>query len=364
MIIRRIRIENFRNIERADLRLSRHYNLVRGRNSQGKTNLVEAMHFFSIGRSFRTRSSDEVVKFGEEYMYMGMEGERDEGVKLLLEVSRERGGRVRAKIDGERLPLLSDIIGAVPTVIFVPEDIEIVSGAPALRRRYIDYAAAQVSGEFLAGLKGYRRALKQKNRVLKILDREGGDRGVLKSLNGIMADRGVVIARGRRKILDMIARRVKKLYREMAGEGELVMDYRSSFRSEDGEEFRDRLKEAEGEEIEKGYSVVGPHRDDIRIREEDVSMRKYGSRGRKRLTAMLMKIAQADVIAGERGERPVLLMDDVYSELDDRVAERMGELLRGRYQVVATTPRMEERWAGNDQAALFTVEDGEFSITV
>lgn len=361
MIILRVKIENFRNIGRASVRFSDHYNLVKGRNSQGKTNLIEAMHFFSLGRSFRTRRSDEVLKFGEEYMYMKLEGVKDVGGGVTGEIAKERGGKVRVKVDGERLPVLSDIIGLVPTVLFVPEDVEIVSGSPALRRRYVDYTAAQANPGFLEKLKEYRRALRQKNRELKRVWGGGGKVDVLQSLNSVMVSRGVEIVDGRRAIIKEISGEVKRTYGEVAGGGDMEMDYWCSYGGEAGgdrEVFQSKIESVFDEEMDKGYALVGPHRDDIYFRERGRSMRKYGSQGRKRLLALLLKVAQAEVISRVRCERPVLLMDDVYSELDDEVQGKISVLLKGEYQTVATTPRVDIDMKEGEEGVVFRMDEG------
>jgi DNA replication and repair protein RecF len=361
VIILRIRIENFRNISRAAIGFADRYNLVRGRNSQGKTNLVEAVHFFSLGRSFRTRRSDDVLKFGEEYMYMKLEGVRDGGVGVIGEIAKERGGRVRVKVDGERLPVLSDIIGLVPTVLFVPEDVEIISGSPALRRRYVDYTAAQAYSGFLEKLKEYRRALRQKNEELKRVGRGGEKVGVLDSLNSVMVSRGAEIVKDRGAIIREISVEVNRLYGEVVAGGKVEMDYWCSYGggSEEGREaFERRLGSVFEEEVDRGYAVVGPHRDEIIFLEGGRSIRKYGSQGRKRLLALLLKMSQAEVISKVRGERPVLLMDDVYSELDERVEEKVRDLLKGDYQTLATTPREEGGIGKSEGGEIFEVEDG------
>lgn len=342
MRIRNIVIENFRNIEGSRLELSPALNFINGRNGQGKTNLLEAIYLFSMGRSFRTRKRDEMIKLGEDSTYLQATVESDGGIKNRIEVGLERGGGSRVSVNGQRLKGFSFLIGMVPGVIFTPEDVTLTTGPPAERRLYIDYTASQLSEGFVEDLKEYKRILKQRNAVLKEIQAGEGGREVLGAIDRVMAGRAGALIAGREMVMEDVVRRAEKVFSSVfSGEEELGMRYVSSVGSGfDGyaERFLDSLSAARDEEISRGYTARGPHCDDIKISLGGLSLRKYGSQGRKRLIAIVLKMVQASVIRDRKGERPVVLLDDIFSELDIGVSESVKDFLSDNYQNFITSP--------------------------
>ncbi|MCK4236634.1 MAG: DNA replication/repair protein RecF [Candidatus Krumholzibacteria bacterium] len=366
MIVRGLDATNFRNIKRASLTFSETFNLITGLNAQGKTNLIEAIHFFSLGRSFRTRRADDAIMFGEEYSFLRLHGRSDLGVEFRIEVGMDRGGRVKASVDGKRLGGLSEIIGIVPTVIFTPDDVSLASGPPRRRRLYLDYTTAQISPAFLGDIKEYRKILKQRNSLLRDSAELGIENDEIDSWNDMLARRGASIVRGREKTLSEIAKRAGALYREiLPGGDELKISYVCSFNPEgkDPEEaLREALVKVKESEKRRGYTLAGPHYDDISVFLGSSGLRRYGSQGRKRLTAIVLKLTQAAIIMKRRRERPVVLLDDIFSELDNETAARVRELLSDTYQSFITSPRPEDFRLGAEGAAYFRVEKGQFTV--
>jgi len=342
MRIKKVEITNFRNISEARLEFSPALNFITGPNGQGKTNLLEALYLFSLGRSFRTRKRDEMISLGERLSFVRISAEADSGVKVTAEVGMERGGRYRVVLNGERLNGFSGLIGTFPEVIFTPEDVSLAAGPPSERRLFLDYTACQLSESFLEDLKEYRRTLRQRNSLLK--DWEGGKEGedLLRALDGVLVKRGASIVEGRIGVLREVSERAKDVFSRIFGEGEeLVMEYMPSVRGAERDyqtKFRDVLEDCREEEKARGYTTRGPHCDDIRIRLGKLSLRKYGSQGRKRLAAIVMKMTQASVIKERKGETPAVLLDDLFSELDEGIAERVRGFLSDNYQNFITSP--------------------------
>ncbi len=362
MIIGGLDAGNFRNLEKISLEFSDTFNFVTGENAQGKTNLLEAIHFFSIGRSFRTRRTDELVSFDEDYFFIRLKGRSDSGIDFRLEIGYERGGRAKASVNGKTLSTLSEVIGIMPTVLFTPADVGLSAGPPAGRRVYLDYTAAQISPAFLEDLKEYRRIVRHRNRLLKRISCGGRDGGELEAWNAMMVDKGTAVARGRREILGLIGAGAGAIYSEIRGGGErLEMEYRSSYNPE-GINDRRALEEAlarSGEaEKRRGYTLAGPHYDDLAIFLGGTDLKRYGSQGRKRLVAIVLKLAQASTIMDRRTERPVVLLDDIFSELDAATAARVGGLLSDRYQSFITSPRKEDFPGKIEKYAAFEVAEG------
>ena len=367
MIVRGIELTNFRNISAAALSFSPGMNVIGGRNAQGKTNLLEAIHLFSLGRSFRTRNLDEAIRFGEEYLFCRLAGRSDAGVDFRIEIGLERSGRLKVSVNGTRAAGIAEIIGVIPSVIFVAEDILIAGGPPANRRAYLDYTAAQVSPAFLRDLREYRRVLRHRNALLEAAARGGREPEALEAWDEALIARAAAIVRGRREVLGDVARRAAGLLGEvMRGAPGLEMTYVCSFDPTDKDPaaaLREALARVRETERRRGYTMAGPHYDDVSICLESAELRRYGSQGRKRLAALVLKLAQAGTIMDRRGERPVVLLDDIFSELDRETGERLRGHIVESYQSFVTTPRPGELGLERAGAAIFSVEGGEFIVS-
>ena len=364
MIVESLQLNSYRNIKDASLEFSEGFNFIRGRNAQGKTNLLEAIHIFSLGRSFRTRRTTELVMFGEEHFFLRLKGRSDSGVGFRLEMGQERNGRTRLSINGKQMKGVSEIIGFMPSVIFTPRDVELSSGPPAGRRVYLDYTAAQVSPGFLADLKEYRHVLKQRNSLLRTAAMRGAlDETQLEAWDEALVRRGAAVVAGRTEILGVIAGRAREIFAEVLGrEDGLELEYRCSFDPEGGgeEALRAALLAARESERRRGHTLAGPHYDDLIMRIDGEEVRRYASQGRRRLLAVVLKLAQADVIMSRRGERPVVLLDDIFSELDAEVVSGVRKMLSDRYQSFITSPRGDDFPDDIPGAASYEVEKGVF----
>jgi DNA replication and repair protein RecF len=364
MLVRSLDAVQFRNIERASLTFSESFNFVTGQNAEGKTNLLEAIHFFSLGRSFRTRYTQEAIAFGAEYFFLRLTGVSDGGVGFDLEIGVERGGRIKVSAGGAPLSGRGEIIGIIPSVLFVPEDVLLAAGPPRRRRLFIDYTAAQVSPVFLGDLKKYREVIRNRNALLRAMAEGKTGGGELAAWDEMLVEKGADVTRGRIEMLAEVCRHVDNLSQDLLPRGErLVMRYVCSFNAEGIEPeqaMRNTLNRFRDSEIRRGYTLVGPQYDDIVIYLGDTELRRYGSQGRKRLVAVMLKLAQANTIMSSRSERPIVLLDDIFSELDGETADRVKGALSDRYQSFVTSPRMSDFAACHGEGACFTVEGGRF----
>lgn len=367
MIIEGIDVTNFRNIAKAALWFAPGMNVITGLNAQGKTNLLEAIHLFSLGRSFRTRSLDEAIRFGEEYFLCRLAGRSDQRVEFHIEIGLERAGRLKVSANGKKAAGISDIIRVIPSVIFTAEDVLIAAGPPANRRAYLDYTAAQISPALLQDLKEYRRILRHRNALLDRVSRGGGEPEGLEAWDEALIARAAAVVRARRDIVAEIERRAAGLLGEvLQGGSAFAMSYVCSFDTagnNPAEGLREALARVRETELRRGYTMAGPHYDDVLIYLEETELRRYGSQGRKRLVALVLKLAQALTIMDKRGERPVVLLDDIFSELDRDTVGRVREHLTESYQSFITTPRPDELGLKPAGAAFFRVERGEFFVS-
>lgn len=366
MVVLDIDVVKFRNIKKASLAFSETFNLITGGNAQGKTNLLEAIHLFSLGRSFRTRNQNETIMFGEDYFFLRLSGRSDSGIVFRIEIGMERGGRLRVTVDNKKLRGMSEIIGVIPSVIFTPDDISLSSGPPASRRFYLDYTNAQISPGFLNDVKEYRRILKSRNLLLRRISEGERDTGELSVWDEMLVVKGASIVKGRMDVLAEIHSKAGGLFREILPGGEgLRMDYLCSFNPEKGdpgEALREEVRRVRENEKKRGYTLAGPQYDDIVIYLGHSELRRYGSQGRKRLVAVILKLAQAEVIMERRAEKPVVLLDDIFSELDTGTVSRVRDVLSGGYQSFITSPREENFLVETDGVRCFYAERGEFTI--
>jgi DNA replication and repair protein RecF len=293
-----------------------------------------------------------------------LHGRSGTGVEFRIEAGMERGGRIRVSVNGKRLSGMADVIGVMPSVIFTPDDISLASGAPANRRMYLDYTAANISPDFLRYLKEYRRVLKHRNAALRMEMELGRKNKEMEAWSEMLVERGAAVARGRVEILRRISGSAKRMFGEVMPASEaLRIEYDCSFNPDGGDfgtslrEALDRVREVE---VKRGYTLAGPHFDDVRMHVGDIELRRYGSQGQKRVAAIALKLAQAETIGDCRTENPVVLLDDLFSELDGETGEHARELLTGRYQSFITSPRREALGAAAVGMREITVEGGRF----
>lgn len=397
MKLTRLSLTNFRNFARLDVDVPDSTVLIVGRNAQGKTSILEAIYFLASITSFHANSDRELVNFieGRKQLAVGRivaEYER-KGRKHKLEVriikERDRLNRERARkevlLDGVKKKLI-DVVGHFNAVLFLPQMLRIVEGAPSERRRYIDLALAQVNNQYAHTLSDYKKIVTQRNALLKQLYEKRGDEGQLDFWDERLAKRGAELIIQRNSAIQEIEVIAARVHHELThGEEVLRIAYdpaydplptpngqrvlldaptdRTSFslsKIEDG--FRERLLELRREEIARGSTTIGPHRDEIRFLSNSIDLGTYGSRGQVRTTMLTLKMAEVEWIREKTGHTPVLLLDEVLAELD---AERRGDLLKRIAQweqVLMTTTDLglfTEDFVGGSQ--VWPIKDGQLT---
>lgn len=322
MIIETLKLRDFRNYRELEIQPHPGINLLFGQNGSGKTNLLEAVHYCALGRSHRTGSDREVVRKGAAMGACGVQvrkasGRCDVAVKLTPDESRKKS----VFIDRKRAPRLSDMMGRLQCVIFSPEDLMLVKEGPAVRRRFLDMLLSQLSTGYFLALQQYQKALEQRNAILRDIRRGGKcENAMLDAFEDAMAVPCQVIIPARERILSTMAGCAAEKYRAISGrEGErFALRYVCCMKDEaDLAEFvRATLRKSRGDDILRGTTSFGVHREDIDFSLSGRDMKLFASQGQIRTAALSVKLAQLDVFRRESGEAPVLLLDDVMSELD------------------------------------------------
>lgn len=322
MIIDKLTLRNFRNYEETVLTPHEGVNLFFGANGSGKTNLLEAVHYCALGKSHRITGDQSAVRIGESFAVCGVSvttgGVRREITVRL--VPNELNKKV-ILVDQKPIRRFSDMMGCLQCVIFSPEDLGLIREGPSMRRRYLDMMISQVNRGYFIALQQYRSGLEQRNALLKNMRATGqNNAGMLDVFEQAMAAPAAVIVAARKKVIAMLAELAADTYRGISGKDgeEFQASYHSAFRDSENveEDFMRVLKEDREEDLRLGITSDGPHRDDLNLSLNKKNMKVYASQGQIRTAALSLKLAQMKALRAMSGEAPVLLLDDVMSELD------------------------------------------------
>ena len=367
MVCKRITVENFRNIVSADVSFSDGVNLIWGENAQGKTNLLEAVCMCSFGKSFRGVKESEFIRFDSPDTRIGMiysDSYRQQELMLYYDRSRQR----YITHNGIKLQRLSELVGRFRTVLFIPEHLNVIKEGPSMRRSYLDVAISQLRPGYLKSLQRYNHILNQRNRLIKgaAANRRDFD-ATVELWSYQLATEAASIVQSRVRYLRLVDAELEKSISEMTGEKEKTsLEYVFSFRiDEDKIEDREKLRDAffsqlmsnHSREIAAGATLWGIHKDDVNILLNGKSARIYASQGQQRSIALGLKLAESSISMKDSGEWPVLLLDDVFSELDASRREYLTERMKTG-QVIMTA--CGDSYAENTAAKVITVKKGEF----
>jgi len=356
MYIKKLYLENFRNIEKQELNFSEGVNILTGLNAQGKTNIIEAIWLFSAGRSFRTNNEKDHILRGKEFSNTEIE---------FLKAGREQTAQIKFSdkkrkqlfLNGIKVPS-KEFIGNFTSVLFFPEHLDLVKEGPEVRRRFIDFAICQIKPKYFSVLSEYNKVLFQRNNALK-----SEDEAMLSTVtvwNERLSSLGGYIHMIRKKYIAELEKNSVPVL-EKISDGKEIISLRYESFSEDSEsisEAKERLLRRLEDTVEKdkilGYTSEGIHKDDISIFINGESARAFGSQGQQRSCVMAMKIGEAEIVNSICGEYPVLLFDDVFSELDKNRKEYIIEKIKGKQVIITACENIES--FGN--AKLFNISNG------
>lgn len=308
MHLKQLRLRQFRNYAGLDVVFQPGFYLFTGNNGQGKSNLLEAIYLLSTIRSFRGVPNAQMVRNGQQGYFVGatVVGARENEIRIYWS-PRQR----QIKLNGRNIILVNEFYGTVRAVIFCTEDIQLVKGAPAFRRRYMDFLLAQTDPSYLSTLQRFGRALRSRNAILK---HSFINEALLDSFSQELILTGNEITRKRLELYQKIAPIICESYVRIAGESseKVRLVYRPSINGDMGVQ----LAQMRPRELSCHYTLVGPHRDDLHFLMDEMPVAKYGSEGQKRTWALALKMAQTEFLAQMHGVMPILLIDDVMGELD------------------------------------------------
>ena len=358
----RVSARDFRNLERVEATLGEAVTVVHGPNGAGKTNVLEAIYFGCTGRSCRTSNERELVRFGAKVARVEVEVEAEDGTHR-LEVGLEPGATKRVKIDGTEAagPAGAEVRPLVS--VFMPDRLELIKGAPSLRRAHLDQLVAAVWPARAANRGAYMRALAQRNALIARIRAGAAPATHLDTWDAELARAGAALMSDRAEACALLAPRFRDRAADLGLPEEAALTYRPRGRSTDAESLRAELLERRDEDLARGFSAHGPHRDEILLAHAGRALRAYGSQGQQRLALLALLFAERDVLLEARGLPPLMLLDDVMSELDSARRERLVELLTaGGGQAVITTTDLEHvPGAADDGVASLAVMSGRLA---
>lgn len=323
MFIKSLELSNFRNYQTLRVSFDENKNIFYGDNAQGKTNILEAAYLCGTTKSHRGSKDREMIRFSDEEAHIRMIICK-EGVSHRIDMHLKKNRPKGIAIDGIPIRKASSLFGIVNFVFFSPEDLSIVKNGPQERRRFLDSEYSQLSKLYMLQLANYNKVLLQRNKLLKTL----GDSNTLLSTLDVWDEQllgfGTDLIRGRSAFIEQLDGLIRGIHRRLTGgkeEIELIYEPSAS-----AEEFRERLAEGRSRDIRFRSSNIGPHRDDLCIKVNGIDLRKYGSQGQQRTAALSLKLSEIDLVKKVIHDTPVLLLDDVLSELD---RSRQNYLLSG-----------------------------------
>lgn len=317
-----------------------------GANGQGKTNLLEAIHYLALFRSFRRTRHADAITFGEERFRVEGDIVWDDGRTRTIAVSADRGER-RISIDGAPGVKPADGLGTLLVALLSPDDLALVTGGPAERRGYLDGLLGITSRAYCRGLHEFERALRQRNELLK---RGRADAATWATWDEALIAAGVGLVAARAAVVRRLSSRFGAIGARLAGRDDVAwsLRYEPSIPVSDGQSenrdavaraWRDSLQARRERDLRRGWTTVGPHRDEVEIHREGRPLARFGSQGERRTAAIALRLLEAEVLEADTGRRPILLLDDVFSELDAGRSERLLGWLGNERQRFVTSPR-------------------------
>jgi DNA replication and repair protein RecF len=334
--ITRLRLRDFRSYEAADLAVGPGLTVIHGPNGAGKTNLLEALYFGCTARSCRTTNEREVVRFGARAARVVVDGEDADGAHELA-VGFQAGEAKRITADGAPVERLLDAPHRPLICVFLPDRLELVKGAPGLRRAHLDQVVAGLWPGRAATRRAYAQTLAQRNALIARVRAGHGGADALAAWNLELATHGIALRDDRAAAAALLDAPFTHHAHELGLRGPASLAYRPRSTATTPQELAAELADRLAVDLERGFTSHGPHRDDLRLRSRERDLRSYGSQGEQRLALLALLLAERDALAGARDRAPLMLLDDVMSELDPERRERLAGALRDGGQAVVTT---------------------------
>jgi len=347
VIVKSIKLKNFRNFSELNIDLNNILNIFIGDNGQGKTNLLESIYLCSIGKTFKLNSENDLIKFGQNSFEVEILINKENGsniVSKVINITYVKNQKRIVKINGVKLEKNSELIGLLNNVIFTPDDLKIIKGSPIERRKFINIDISQIKPKYKYLLKNYKKVITGRNNILKDLT-NNSNRDVLSIWNDYLIDIGSEIIFYRKEYIKNLKHYAALIYANISDNKENfellykcdIGNIENLSKNEIKEIFREKINKSIENEIFRKNSLYGPHKDDIIIKINDKDFKYFGSQGQQRSAVLAIKLAEIEIIKNEIGEYPILLLDDVLSELDNKRKNFLINYIKNIQTIITST---------------------------
>lgn len=341
MIVKKISLINFRNLIKQTVTFSKHANVFIGDNAQGKTNLLESIYFLALTKSYKTMDANLINK---DKTFTKVKAEvRDENIFKSLSVELNESKKI-VKVNNNEISRISDYITNLNVILVCPEDINILEGAPAERRNFLNIELSQLSTNYIKKYNEFNKILKIRNNYLKMLSHNANsDQRYLDSLTENLIEREISIYQERKKFIDLINSNIAKIYKDIIGIDNFKIVYETNieFDNYETEHLKERLikkyKTNLKREIENGMTLYGPHRDDLHFFIDNDDIKLYGSQGQQKVAIIALKLAEIPIFKNLTTTYPIMLLDDIFSELDVKTRNKLINYIPEDIQVIITS---------------------------
>lgn len=317
MKIKQLELWGYRNYNKTIVEFEDGLNIIEGKNAQGKTNLIEAIFFCAVGKSFRTSKEKEVINWEKDVAKIKIIIEKEIGNKV-IEIIFSKSQKKTIKLDGVPISKIGDLMGELNAVFFAPDELKLIKDSPEDRRKFIDIALAQVYKDYFYSLNQYNKVLQSRNKVLKIYQSNQNLEQMIKIYNIQLADLCLKIKKYRESFISKLNPYAKMVHEYLTSKNETINLEYVSIKENTKEDVLSALENCFEKDKKLCYTTYGVHRDDIKVTINDVDVRAFGSQGQQRTCALSMKLAELEIIKQDTKAVPILLLDDVLSELDER----------------------------------------------
>lgn len=363
MYLKSIEIRNFRNYSKLSLDLNKGINIIYGKNAQGKTNLLESIYFLALTKSHRSFIDNNLIKNNEETAIIKGKIICNR-IPTTLEVHLNKTKSLY--VDNKKTNKVSDYISKMNVIIFYPEDLELVKGSPTIRRKFLNLELCQLYSNYYVVLNEYNKLLKMRNDYLKKINKyHNYDQNYLEILNNYFVDKGIYLYQMRKKFVEKLNEFSPNIYENITKNKNFKIRYITNInlaqeKEKIKEEFLNMLNDNFEREIKLGTSIIGPHRDDLEFYLENENIRNYGSQGQQRVTVLSLKLAEIDIFKKYRETNPILLLDDIFSELDIKKKNNLLKYIKKSVQTIITTTDLHQiNKKIIEKAKLIQIENGQ-----
>ncbi len=366
MYLKQIELNNFRNISGEKLDFGKQINIIHGRNGQGKTSLLEAVFFLAITKSFRAKSEKIVLQHDKEYMQVTglFETDMKDGFSVRVYYSGAEGKHVF--LNQNKIDKFSQLIGKIPVTLLSLEDLELAYGVPANRRKFIDILLSQVSPIYLQALQVYKKTLSHRNRLLSLISENKENSSILFPWDEQLVKNGSYIIRLRKKFTDFANKKIAGYYQRISlRDEEITVKYKSNIPIEQEVDdletvFKKTLFDTYDADIQRQNTLIGPHRDDLIFYKEGFPLKAYGSQGENKTLLIALKLVESEYLKEKTSENPILLMDDIFGELDnERINNLIGCVMPFGQTIITTTSREKINGVLDGTVRFLEIEQGK-----